>query len=190
MPFGLAPAPRLATKMMAPIIQYLCAHGLWLAVYIDDLILPARSHKESIKQTQLLVDTQAQVRHSSSQMPSNPLPIKKILGHTIEQRKIQFRLPKVKIRSTHQEIRSVFSDNDNGTLIVQKLCSFLSKLNSLSKAAISAQLHLWPLHHLMRQQLAHATYKDGTHLNLHVIEQMQWCHDQMHRWPSKAIILA
>ena len=57
MPFGLAPARRLATKMMAPLIRYLRSLGLLLAICIDDLILISRSYKESIKQTQLLVDT-------------------------------------------------------------------------------------------------------------------------------------
>ena len=57
MPFGLAPAPRLATKMMAPVIRYLRSRGLRLAIYIDGLILLSRSYKESIEQTQLLVDT-------------------------------------------------------------------------------------------------------------------------------------
>ena len=57
MPFGLAPAPRLATKMMAPVIRYLRSCGLRVAIYIDDLILLSRSYKESIEQTQLLVDT-------------------------------------------------------------------------------------------------------------------------------------
>ena len=58
MPFGLPPVQRLATKMMAPVIRYLCSRGLRLAIYIDDLILLTRSYKESIiEQTQLLVNT-------------------------------------------------------------------------------------------------------------------------------------
>ena len=57
MPFGLAPAQRLATKMMAPVIRYLRSCGLRVAIYIDDLILLSRSYKESIAHTQLLVDT-------------------------------------------------------------------------------------------------------------------------------------
>ena len=52
MPFGLAPAPRLATKMMAPVIRYLRSWGLRVAIYIDDLILLSRSYKESIAHTQ------------------------------------------------------------------------------------------------------------------------------------------
>ena len=57
MPFGLAPAPRLATEMMARVIHYLCSRGLRVAIYVDGLIRLSRSYKESIKQTQLLVDT-------------------------------------------------------------------------------------------------------------------------------------
>ena len=57
MPFSLAPAPQLATKIMAPVIRYLWSCGLRLAIYIDDLILLSRSYKESNEQTQLLVDT-------------------------------------------------------------------------------------------------------------------------------------
>ena len=43
MPFGLAPAPRLATKIMAPVICYLRSCGLRVAIYVDDLILLSRS---------------------------------------------------------------------------------------------------------------------------------------------------
>ena len=92
------------------------------------------------------------------------------------------------MRSTRGEIRPVFSENDKDTLTVRKFCSLLGKLNSLSVAVISAQLHLRPLHHLMRQQLVRATYKDGMYLNSQVIEEMQWWQDQMHQWSGKAIM--
>ena len=91
-----------------------------------------------------------------------------------------------KIRSTRQEIRSVFSENEISKLTVRKFCSLLGKLNSLSGAVVSAQLHLWPLHHLMRHQLARARYQDFMHLNSQVIEEMQWWHDEMHQWSGKA----
>ena len=51
------PAPRLATKMMAPVIRYLRSCSLRIPIYIDDLILLCRSYEESIAHTQLLVDT-------------------------------------------------------------------------------------------------------------------------------------
>ncbi len=51
MPFGLALASRLATKMMALVIRYLRLCGLRVAIYIDDLILLCQSYKESIAHT-------------------------------------------------------------------------------------------------------------------------------------------
>ena len=99
-------------------------------------------------------------------------------------------MPQHKIRSTRREIRSVFSKSKVGKLTVRKFCSLLRKLNSLSGAVVSAQLHLWPLYHLMWQQLARARYQDLMHLNSQVIEEMQWWHDKMHQWSGKAIISA
>ena len=74
--------------------------------------------------------------------------------------------------------------------MVRKFYSLLSKLNSLSAAIVSVRLHLWLVHHLMRQRLVHATYKNLMHLNLEVIEEMQKWHNEMHQWSGKAIILA
>ena len=89
-------------------------------------------------------------------------------------------MPQDKIRSTCREIRSVFSKNKVGKLTVRKFCSLLGKLNSLSGAVVSAQLHLWPLHHLMRQQLARVRYQDTMHLNSQVIEETQLLVDTLH----------
>ena len=57
MPFGLAPAPRLATKLLAPAIRYLRSLGLRVSVYLDDIICLARSIVQSIQHSQILVDT-------------------------------------------------------------------------------------------------------------------------------------
>ena len=192
MPFGLAPAPRLATKIMAPVIRYLRSCGLRVAIYIDDLILLSRSYKESIAHTQLLVDTLHKLGFSIHPEKVQLIPSRssEFLGTQVNSRKMQFRVPRDKIRSTRREIRAVFRENECGTLTVRKFCSLLGKLNSLSGAVVSAQLHLWPLHHLMRQQLMRTTYKDLMHLNSPVVEEMQWWHDEMHQWSGKAIISA
>ena len=156
MPFVLAPAPKLATKMMARMIRYLRSCGLRLAIYIDNLILLSQSYKGSIEQTQLLVDTLHNLGFGIQPDKCSVIPSRsaEFLGTQVNSRKTQFRVPKDKIRSTHVEIRSVFAANEIGTLTVRKFCSLLSKLNSLSGAVVLAQLHLWALHHLMQQQLA------------------------------------
>ena len=46
MPFGLAPAPRLAMKILQPVVRCLCSMGVRLVVYIDDILGLARSQDE------------------------------------------------------------------------------------------------------------------------------------------------
>jgi len=98
MPFGLALAPRLATKMMAPVIRYLRSCGLRLAIYIDDLILLSRSYKESIEQTQLLVDTLHSLGFGIHPDKCSVIPSRsaEFLGTQVNSRKMQFRVPKTR----------------------------------------------------------------------------------------------
>ena len=109
---------------------------------------------------------------------ATPSQSAEFLGTPVNNRKMQFdRLAK----------KSAWS---SPTVTVRKFSSLLGKLNALSSAAVSAQLHLSPLHHLMRQQLARARYQDLMHLNSQVIKEMQWWHNEMHNLSSKAIISA
>ena len=95
MPFGLAPASQLASKMMARVIRYLRSCGLRLAIYIDDLILLPRSYKESIKQTQLLVDTLHNLGFSihPDKCFVTPSQSAEFLGTQVNSRKMKFRVP-------------------------------------------------------------------------------------------------
>ena len=51
MPFGLAPAPRLSTKMLAPVIQHLRSRVLRVIIYLDGILCLARSYQESVSHT-------------------------------------------------------------------------------------------------------------------------------------------
>ena len=92
MPFGSAPAPRLATKMMAPVIRYLRSCSLRLAIYIDDPLLLSQSYKESIEQTQLLVDTLHNLGCSIHPDKCSVIPCRsaEFLGTQVNSRKMQF----------------------------------------------------------------------------------------------------
>ena len=106
MPFGLALAPRLATKMMAPVIRYLRLCGLRIAIYIDDEILLCWSYKESIAHTQLLVDTLHNLGFSMHPKKAQVIPSRssKSLGTHVNSKKMQFCVPRDKIRWTCREI--------------------------------------------------------------------------------------
>ena len=194
MPVGLALAPWLPTKLFAPVLRYPRHQGLRISVYIDDLIILARSIRQSIVHTQLAVDT---LHHLGFSIHPEKCCLvsrrsQEFLGAQVNSQKMQFRVPQAKLRSIRREVQSVFKLNDQHLLTVRGLASLLGKLNALRGAVISAQLHLWPFHHLLKSALARSSWVSHTSLDPPVIEEMKWWHDEMqeaspscrfaHRW--------
>ena len=57
MPFGLATAPLIWTKLMKPVLAYLRARGVWVTAYIDDLLILAASPELARQHTALVIET-------------------------------------------------------------------------------------------------------------------------------------
>ena len=135
MPLRLAPALRLATKMMAPVICYVRLCGLRITIFMDDLILLCRSCKGSIVRTQVLVDTLHNLGFGIHLEKAQVIPSRssEFWGTHVNSRKMQFRVPWDKsVRHAER------SENECGTLTVRKFCSLLGKLKSPSGAVMLA----------------------------------------------------
>ena len=135
MPFGLAPAPRLGTKLLAPVIRHLRRLGLRVSVYIDDIICLARSITRSIAHTQVAVDTLHYLGFSVHPEKCNLIPLRsqEFLGTQVNSKKMQFRVAREKIRNIRREIQAVFKANDLHQLTVRNLASLLGKLDGAEK---------------------------------------------------------
>ena len=55
-PFGLAPAPRLFTRVVLALVSWLRAHGVLIHAYLDDILLVGRSPEETIRALHLTVE--------------------------------------------------------------------------------------------------------------------------------------
>ena len=96
MPFGLAPAPRLATKLLAPVIRHLRRLGIRVSVYIDDLILLARSVALSIAHSQKTVNLLHHLGFTVHPEKCKLVPLRsqEFLGTQVNSKKMQFRVPR------------------------------------------------------------------------------------------------
>ena len=103
---------------------------------------------------------------------------------------MQFWVPREKLRSVRREIFSAFEKNDRHLLTIRHLASLLGKPNALRGAVISAQLHLWPFHHLMKDALdrCRGRWVDTVSLDQPVKEEMLWWVNEMKDWSGKSII--
>lgn len=57
LPFGLCSAPRVFTKMMRPVVEFLRSHGVRLIVYLDDMLIMSSSEKGAFTHGSLACDT-------------------------------------------------------------------------------------------------------------------------------------
>ena len=106
MPFGLAPAPRIATKFLQPVIKYLRRRGVRCTAYIDDIIILARSRVQSLKHTQLAVDLLHGLGFGihPDKLQGVPRQSVEFLGFQVNSVKMQFRVPQNKIRDLRRQI--------------------------------------------------------------------------------------
>ena len=190
MPFGLAPAPRLSTKLFLPVLRKLRSMGLRVTGYIDDCLLLSRSYKGALQQAQLMVNLLHQLGFDIHPEKSQLVPSQSrvFLGTQVNTRLMQFRVPREKLRSIRREISALLHQNESGGLTTRLLACMLGKLNALRGAVVSAQLHLWPLHHLLRQSLAVSSWEGKAVLDDSSIEELMWWQQQMHQWSGQTII--
>jgi hypothetical protein len=190
MPFGLAPAPRLATKLFLPVLRKLRSMGLRVTGYIDDCLLLSRSYRGALQQAQLMVDLIHKLGFDIHPEKSQLVPSQSrvFLGTQVNTRLMQFRVPREKLRSIRREISALLHQNESGGLTTRLLACMLGKLNALRGAVVSAQLHLWPLHHLLRQSLAASSWEGKVVLDDPSIEELLWWQQQMHQWSGQTII--
>ena len=116
-------------------------------------------------------DSPARLRHPSRQVSVGAKPVQGLLGH-----------------SGQHKISTLLHQNESGGLTTRLLACMLGKLNALRGAVVSAQLHLWPLHHLLRQSLAVSSWEGKAVLDDSSIEELQWWQQQMHQWSGQTII--
>ena len=57
LPFGLASAPRVFTKLMKPVVGMLCKVGVRLIVYLDEILIMVESKQLANQHTQLALST-------------------------------------------------------------------------------------------------------------------------------------
>ena len=171
-------------------LRYLRLKGLRVSGYIHDIIQLNRSYKGSITHAQLLVDFLHLLGFHIHPEKSELIPSKSriYLGTQINTDLMQFRVPREKIRSVRREIDSMLQKNTEKLLTVRMLASMLGKLSALRGAVVSAQLHLWPLHHLMRELLATSSWEGMGSLDQTSIQELVWWRDQIHLWSGKTII--
>lgn len=194
LPFGLTSAPRVFTKMIRPFAAYLRSRGVRMVVYLDDILILAKSHAESVRHTKLVTDTLKKFGFLINLSKSSLQPKQQVifLGNMVNSQKMELTVPIKKLKRFLKETRQVLRLSEAGRVItLRKLAGIIGKLNSLSQALESVRLHLTGLHRALRYGLRHRT-KDGWAspilLKGQALNDLKWWKESSLEWNGKTLL--
>ena len=144
LPFGLASAPRVFTKLMKPVVGLLRQLGIRLIIYLDDMLIMAQSRDIALQHASTALDLLQGLGFMINYLKSVLVPSTKMefLGFVIDSLTLSLALPRDKIRNVRKECQALL----NLPLVtVRQLAKLLGHLTSTSSSCLSRPPPLPPL---------------------------------------------
>ena len=140
LPFGLATAPRVFTKLMKPVVGALRQRGIRLIIYLDDLLIMAETHDQALHHAASTLNLLEGLGFLVNYQKSQLLPSQKIefLGFLIDSNTMTLQLPVEKLRKIRKKCQELLAQT---TVSVRELSKFLGLLTSSIQAIFPAPLH-------------------------------------------------
>ena len=188
LPFGIASAPRVFTKILKPVIGLLRKQGIRLIIYLDDFLLMA-STKETLSYHVTLTVTLLEmlgfvVNYQKSHL--NPTQSIEFLGFHINSIMLTISLPLDKVKGIRKECQKVLENPD---ITIRELARLLGKLSASIQAVFPAPLHYRHIQAVKKRSLAlHGGYESQVYWTAEALEELKWWRDHLSAWNGRAIL--
>ncbi|CAJ0936185.1 unnamed protein product [Ranitomeya imitator] len=151
LPFGLATAPRVFTKIMAALMAILRVRGLVLFPYLDDILIKAPSFAQAHESLSIVLDTLARFRWLVNRKKSCLIPSQRIifLGMLFDTRQSRVFLPKDKRSTLCRDIRLLQGPRPPSLRSAMKV---LGRMVAALEAIPFAQFHSRPFQQAILSQ--------------------------------------
>ena len=188
MPFGLASAPRIFTKMLKPVVSLLRKVGIRLIIYLDDMLLMAESPHQLIESRNTTLFLLQNLGFVINWEKSQLIPCQQIefLGFQINTQTMMFLLPQEKV----QKIKDMCTHILNSTNItVREVAKLTGKLVSTIQAILPANLQCRFLQMLQTKALLSGkSYESKITLTKQAKEEICWWLNQIDSSNGRTII--
>ena len=187
LPFGLATAPRVFTKLMKPVVAALRQQGIRLIIYLDDMLIMAESQALGLHHAasalNLLEGLGFVVNYDKSQLvPSQSI---EFLGFQINSTNLTLQLPGEKLRKIRKTCQNLLGKTE---ISVRELSKFLGLLTSSIQAIFPAPLHYRHLQRLKNTTMtSEQSYEALLTLDTAAREDILWWRDHLQGWNGRAL---
>jgi hypothetical protein len=178
LPFGLASAPRVFTKILKPVVGFLRALGIRMIIYLDDILIVAASDLEAREHAAIACSLLESLGYRINVKKSDlePKSVIEFLGLQICIPKMMFVLPVKKVTKIHDSCLHLFAANSTNSLVVRDVCKVVGFLVSATPAIHHARLHLRHLQTVIIRTLekSHQNYEAPIFLDMDAMEDLRF----------------
>lgn len=192
MPFGLSTAPRIWTKVMRPIVALIRRLGVRCVIYIDDLLLLAEDRATFARHAELIRRVFLKYGLVWSEKKDNldePKHCARFLGCMIDTRRMQFLIPRDRIRGIKQAAIKILRLDSEDRLSIRDLAGFVGKAQATTAAVVYARYKSRHLLHLKNAAFAsRPSWAARLSLTKEAKEELEWWIGFTSEWNGKAVI--
>ena len=129
LPFGLASAPRVFTKLLKPVLSVLRQRGIRLIAYLDDFLIMAESKQLALQHAATTLNILEGLGFVINYQKSLLIPSQQIefLGYMVNSVSMSLSLPKDKLKKVQNHCQKLL---DNPVTTVRELSKVLGLLSS------------------------------------------------------------
>ena len=188
LPFGLAIAPRVFTKVLKPAVAWLRQLGIRLIIYLDDILILAPSKElaelHAATVIYLLENLGFMINHEKSIL--TPATEMEFLGFLVNSVTLTLSLPRDKIRKVRKECQEVMESPQN---TIRQLTKLLGLLSSTIQAVFPAPLYFRHLQEVKNAAFAlDRSYDSLISLSPLALEELTWWRDNLEAWNGKGLV--
>ena len=186
LPFGLASAPRVFTKLLKPVLSVLRQRGIRLIAYLDDFLIMAESKQLALQHAATTLNILEGLGFVTNYQKSLLIPSQQIefLGYMVNSVSMSLSLPKDKLKKVQNHCQKHL---DNPVTTVRELSKVLGLLSSSIQAVFPAPLHYRYLQQAKNSVLKKQnSYEALIFLNSDALEEVRWWRNNLVAWNGRA----
>ena len=152
LPFSLSAVPRVFTKLLKPVVDFLRQNGCHLIIYLDDMLMLHQDRAQLQQMTQLTCQLFESLGLIVNQKKSILIPTRELefLGFHLCSLTMRLSIPSEKLRKIQQDVKHTLGKE---SVSVREIARFMGKTTATVRAIPLAPLHYRALQLLMNSVL-------------------------------------
>ena len=189
LPFGLASAPRVFTKLLRPVMATLRRRGIRCIIYIDDLLLLSQSRAELDSATRAVLGLLTYLGFVINWGKSVLEPQRRLhfLGFLVNSIDLTLTLPTDKLERIQKECQDTLRAP---SILVRQLLRLIGRMIATVQAILPAPLHYRNLQFLKNRAFARTqSFETSLTISQEAKDELRWWIREVVKWNGRPVSL-